>query len=355
MLFVPIVGHPQRLLQTVQPPARSATFPSSHFALAPGRHPATVSPVPRLPHSPTAEADSRPPRRLGLIGLGLLGSALASRAIASGWTVSGYDLESARRDELASTGGHACHSAAEAASAGRFLLLVLPDDTIAGRVLSELADAAKLPPGSVVLDATTGAPEAAERLALELAARGATYLDTTVSGSSEQVRRGEALLMVGGPAEAVAQAHGLLAALAPRVFHTGAVGSAARMKLVTNLVLGLNRAALAEGIAFARALGVDPTEALEILSAGPAASRVMQSKGPKMLTADFSPQARLSQHLKDVRLMLDAASRTGQRLPFTETHREVLETAERLGLGALDNSAILRAIEASTHPTRRIP
>ena len=79
------------------------------------------------------------------------------------------------------------------------------------------------------------------------------------------------------------------------------------MKLVTNLVLGLNRAALAEGLAFAEAIGLAPADALEVLLNCPAYSRTMDAKGPKMVAGDFAPQAKLSQHLKDVRIILDEA------------------------------------------------
>ena len=72
-----------------------------------------------------------------------------------------------------------------------------------------------------------------------------------------------------------------------------------------------------------------------------------------MVHGDFQAQARLSQHLKDVRLMLEAAARAGQRLPLSQTHRELLEFAELMGLGQLDNSAILRAIEAQRPPEER--
>ena len=118
------------------------------------------------------------------------------------------------------------------------------------------------------------------------------------------------------------------------------------MKLVTNLVLGLNRAALAEGLVFAQMLGLDPQPTLEALMVSASYSRVMDAKGVKMLSGDFNPQARLSQHLKDVRLMLAAAHANSQELPLTQAHRLLLERAEGLGCGALDNSAIIRAYEA---------
>jgi 3-hydroxyisobutyrate dehydrogenase-like beta-hydroxyacid dehydrogenase len=112
------------------------------------------------------------------------------------------------------------------------------------------------------------------------------------------------------------------------------------MKLVTNLVLGLNRAALAEGLAFAQALGLEGAATLEVMRRSMAYSRIMDTKGEKMVLRDFAPQAKLSQHLKDVRLMMEAAELT---LPLTWAHRALLEKAVALGYGELDNSAVICA------------
>jgi 3-hydroxyisobutyrate dehydrogenase-like beta-hydroxyacid dehydrogenase len=120
------------------------------------------------------------------------------------------------------------------------------------------------------------------------------------------------------------------------------------MKLVVNLVLGLNRAVLAEGLAFARASAFDPALALEVLKSGVAYSRVMDAKGRKMIEGDFAPEARLSQHHKDVRLILEAAVRTGAMLPLTQLHDFLLGQIEDRGLGNLDNSAIIRAYDPPT-------
>ena len=114
------------------------------------------------------------------------------------------------------------------------------------------------------------------------------------------------------------------------------------MKLVSNLVLGLNRAALAEGLVFAQVLGLEAEAALALIGTM-AYSRIMDTKGRKMIEGDFRVQARLSQHLKDIRLILDAAAAAGQALPLTEIHRQLLEVAEAAGFGEADNSAIIRA------------
>ena len=127
------------------------------------------------------------------------------------------------------------------------------------------------------------------------------------------------------------------------MYHVGPCGSGIRMKLVFNLVLGLNRAVLAESLAFASRYGLSSRQALEILKVGPSYSRVMDTKGPKMLRRDFEPEARLSQHLKDVRLILAAGESCGAKLPLSELHSRLLADAERLGFGAADNSAIFES------------
>jgi 2-hydroxy-3-oxopropionate reductase len=122
------------------------------------------------------------------------------------------------------------------------------------------------------------------------------------------------------------------------------------MKLVVNLVLGLNRAVLAEGLSLARACGLDLAATLQVLRAGAAYSRVMDTKGHKMIAEEFQPQARLSQHLKDVRLILTEAERVGAVVPLSRLHRALLEEVEAGGWGEEDNSAVIRAFSPQRHP-----
>lgn len=280
---------------------------------------------------------------VGLIGVGLLGTALAEGLLREGFDVLGYDLSPERRAALAALGGHAEESAADVAAACRRLVLCLPTSADVEAVLAEVAP--QLTPGAVVVDTTTGAPERTEAIGREREAHGVSYLDATISGSSAQVRSRDAVLMVGGTAAAFAACTDLFACWGRAWFHLGGWGAGARMKLVSNLVLGLNRAVLAEGLAFAQACGLDPARALEVLQAGAASSRVMETKGRKMIERDFAPQARLAQHLKDVRLILAEGERTGAALPLSSLHRELLERLIAAGLGDADNAAIIDAFE----------
>lgn len=280
------------------------------------------------------------PRPVGVVGLGLMGTAIAGRLLDAGCEVRVWNRTPARADALLARGARwtddplgECH-----------LVIVSLYDGAAVRAVMEpwLAHAA---PGRVVVDTSTVDPAVTESLAAAARARGLSWLDAPISGSSVQTARGEATVLVGGTAEEVAALADLWAILGGRRHHVGPTGSASRMKLVTNLVLGLNRAALAEGLVFAGVLGIDPQAALDVLRDSPAASRQMETKGPKMVAGDFSVQARLGQHLKDVDLILDAAAGAGVTLTLAAAHRAILDTAVAAGLGDLDNSAIISAYQ----------
>jgi 3-hydroxyisobutyrate dehydrogenase-like beta-hydroxyacid dehydrogenase len=268
----------------------------------------------------------------------LVGSALSERLLAAGTRVCGYDVNGARREELAQRGGQSAENARDAVVAADVCLLSLPTSQIVEHVVEELADALT---GKTVFDTTTGDPDATQLLSQRLAERGVTYLDATIVGSSKHVQAGDVLLLVGGDEQAFRTWQPLLACFARQVFYLGTAGSGSRMKLVVNLVLGLNRVVLAEGLAFAQGCGVDESSALDVLRAGLAYSRVMDAKGEKMLNRRFQEvEARLSQHHKDVRLILATAERVGLELPLSRLHDQLLTTAEEAGWGAADNSAI---------------
>jgi 3-hydroxyisobutyrate dehydrogenase-like beta-hydroxyacid dehydrogenase len=286
---------------------------------------------------------SSKPVGVGLIGIGLLGFAFAHRALQAGFSVAGYDRDALRRQRLKRIGGQSLDSAREVALTQRRIFLALPDSGVTRQVISEMEPA--LSRGTIILDGTTGDPQEMAALGRHLTRRGVHYLDTTILGSSADVRAGRAVVMAGGNRAAFASSRDLLSCFAQKQFHLGPSGSGARMKLVVNLVLGLNRAALAEGLAFARAAGVSPVRALEVLQAGLAYSRVMDAKGPKMLRRDFKPAARLAQHLKDVRLILRTARQRGLAVPLTAQHQKLLSKVAAAGGGHLDNSAVILAYD----------
>lgn len=224
-------------------------------------------------------------------------------------------------------------------NASHSIILCLPDTDVVEEVLDAVTS--RLRPGSIVIDTTTADPERTRRLADLLAAADISLIDVSVLASSVITQEGHALLLAGSSSAVLLEVRPVLEAISERLHHVGPVGAGQEMKLVANLVLGLNRAVLAEGLHFARAFSLDREAVLQILTSGVAYSKVMDTKGRKMLDEDFVPQIRLSQHLKDVRLMLEHAKDAQTALPLSNVHRDLLEKAA--GNGDLDNSSIIQA------------
>lgn len=287
------------------------------------------------------------PNVVGIIGTGLLGTAVGLRLLDQGFALRIWNRNTSEPDQLIKAG--AIWSDNPLRDCSRVLVCLYSSPIVLQVIAEMLPD---MSPGRIVIDMTTGQPEDADRLTQIFNDKQAYYLAAPVSGSSQQTRLGEAMLMVGGDSAAFDVCQDLWTAISSRIHFTGNSSSASRMKLITNLVLGLNRAALAEGIAFASALGVDPRAALQVLQDSAAASAVMLTKGEKMIASDFSVQARLNQHLKDVNIILDLAQSLSLNLPLSASHKYLLEQAQSLGFGDADNSAIIRAYQAEKNDCR---
>ena len=278
---------------------------------------------------------------VGLIGAGLLGQSLAHCLLQSGYQVMGFDLDPLRCEDLQSQGAVTAHDANGVSQQCRTIFLSLPDSTVVAQVISIIQ--AELRPGDIIIDTTTGNPADTRVISEQLAGQEVTYLDATIVGSSVQVRSRDAMMLIGGQATAVSQCQPLLEAVSKHYLHLGDSGSGATMKLIVNLVLGLNRAVLAEGLALASACGMNGQQVLDVLRQGPAYSTVMDTKGSKMVLEEFVAEARLAQHLKDVQLIRQLGVENKHPLPLSQAHEKLLERAVQLGYGAADNSAVIMA------------
>lgn len=290
-------------------------------------------------------------RSIGIVGLGLVGQALASRLLAAGFDVAGFDLRPEARTAFAAAGGTVVDSARQVGQRADCVVLAVFDT---GEVLDLLAgEDALLAAGHqvrTVIDCSTGDPERLAALAARLAQRGVAFIEGPLSGSSQQIAAGQATQLLGGEPEAIAACNTVLHTLASRRIHVGAAGMAAKAKLATNLVLGLNRAALAEGMVFAESLGIAPAAFLALVLATPARSGAAEAKGEMMVRGDFAPQSRIRQHLKDVELMLASAAQAGQPLPLSETHAQLMRDAVEAGDGDIDNAGIIEQLRRQRRP-----
>lgn len=282
---------------------------------------------------------------VAIIGLGLMGEVYAERLIAAKIPVIGFDIDPARGIQLAKIGGRSMASIAELAETARCVIVAVfnteqVEDVIENRLLPALGEGS----GKIVLCMSTCDPDRVTALAERVVPRGIRYLDMPVSGTSDQVRRGDGVALIGGDIRIADEVKDILDVLFARRFHVGKVGDGGRAKLAVNLILGLNRLALAEGLVFAERLGLDPKAFLDVARGSASYSQVMETKGPKMVRSDFAPEGRVKQTLKDVHLMLDQAIAVGQKLSMLEVHADVLEACVRAGEADLDNSAIIKEV-----------
>lgn len=287
-------------------------------------------------------------RPVGVIGTGLMGTACAKRLLAAGYEVLGHDADAGKLKALEALGGRPARSIAEVAGACDVAVVAVFNTSQVEDVLEGPHGLAAARPENAgpltVLCVSTCDPDRITALAARLPGRRVRFVESPVSGTSDQTARGEALGLIGGDRAAADAARAVIEAICPRWHYLGAAGNGGRAKLAINLILGLNRAALAEGLVFAERMGLDPAAFLPVARDSAAYSQIMDVKGKKMLSGDFAPQGYVTQSLKDFSLMLELAQRLKQRLPLGETYAGLMEGCVAHGEGELDNSAVIKEI-----------
>ncbi len=281
-------------------------------------------------------------RQIGIVGLGLLGSALGARLIGAGFDPKGYDIDAAKVAAFAKAGGVAARLD-EVARCDVVLLAVFDTNQVEDVVTNMLLPAVTPGVPKTVLCASTCDPDRIAALIGKVAPQ-LRMIEAPVSGSSAQVRNGDGVGLIGGPRGTIDGVADILDALYPKWFYLGAAGNGGRAKLAINHMLGLNRLVLAEGLVFAERLGLDPKSFLDVARQSAAYSQVMDIKGPKMVSGDYTPQGFIHQTLKDFRLILDQAAGRGQAMPLAALNAAVLEACVKQGEGERDNSAVIEEI-----------
>ena len=291
-------------------------------------------------------------RQVGVIGLGLLGSAIAERLIGAGFRPHGFDIDPATRAVFERRGGVFAQSLAKIATrCDPLILAVYNTEQVEAVVERGILSAVGGRSDQIVLCASTCDPDRVAALAQRMASKGLYLLETPISGTSEQVRKGDGVGLLGGDREKLQQVSEIVEAITPAYFYVGEVGNGGRAKLAINLILGLNRLALAEGLVLAERMGLDADSFLAVARKSASYSQVMDTKGPKMVRGEFTPEGRIRQTLKDVKLMLAQARSRGQQLPLATLNEEILEACVRHGEGEDDNSAVIREIRRRRDPT----
>ena len=284
--------------------------------------------------------------RIGIIGVGLLGSSVASRLLKRDFEVKGYDTRPEQIRALCAQGLIAARSIAEVAADTDAVFTILPslesvETTMIGTGgLIEIA-----PPNCTLIQMSTISPELTRRLGAAAAVKGLGFLDAPVSGTSTMVGRGDCAIFLAGDRARADACRPIFDAIAKKTVYVGDMGMASLAKLATNLLVGLNTAALAEAFVLAAKGGLAPAALLEILKDSAADSKMLEIRGPLMASHRFDPQMKIDLFLKDFKLMLEEGLRLGVPLPLTSITQQLATAAAAAGRGEEDLAAIITTLE----------
>ncbi|MCF8151812.1 MAG: NAD(P)-dependent oxidoreductase [Sulfuritalea sp.] len=284
-------------------------------------------------------------RSIGIIGVGNMGLPMLIALRRAGFQVTARDLRGEAEVAARAAGANIAASARELAAISDMILLVVVDaDQIEDALFREADPAASgWRPGTVVALCSTISPEDAERLAARIAAAGAEVIDAPISGGPVRAEAGQLSLMLAGSDTALARAESVLAALGNKRFRVSArPGDGARMKLVNNLLAGINLAAGAEVLALGESLGLDPQTMLAVLGASSGQSWIVDERMSRAFAGDFAARAHARILLKDVTLAMGMAREAGCDAALGDAALALFrETVER-GWGGEDDAVLLR-------------
>ena len=285
---------------------------------------------------------------VALLGAGRMGGAMVKTLRGTGFDVIVWNREQTKAHALAdSHEAKVAGTASEAAAAADVAISSLADDAAVKAVYAAAADG--FHDGQVVLEMSTIAPETVREVEPLVRDRGATLLDSPVSGSVPVVERGELLIMVGGDEDALERARPVLEALSKKIVHVGELGTGAATKLAVNALVHGLAVALSESLVLAEKAGVDRSTAYEVFASGAAGAPFVQYKRPAFERPDETPVAfTLDLVEKDLDLILALAERVGAPMPQAASNREEIRAALAAGMRGKDMSALaehLRIIE----------
>ena len=278
---------------------------------------------------------------------------MAPRFLSAGHSLTVWNRTPAKAEPLIKQGAAAADTPADVAAASDVTISVLGDDISVIDVY--LGDAGLLTgdvTGKLFVDMSTVQPVTSKRIAAEVEARGAQFVECPVSGTVAPAADGKLLGLAGGTADAVDAASQYLDVLCRRIVHAGPAGHGALMKLVVNLPLAVYWQALAESVALGEAGGLTREQILETIADSSAALAVLGLKTPAILGEPGAVAFDVDSMRKDVLAMLETGSGLGVPLPTAGAALTTYAAASAGGLGQEDAVAVVRYL--SDKMTRRV-
>jgi 3-hydroxyisobutyrate dehydrogenase len=278
--------------------------------------------------------------RVGFIGLGLMGSRLVRRLDSFGWRIRAWNRSPKSANEINRWGIDIASSIAALVADSDVIISSLANDAAVRTVyLDKGGVLSSAEPGTVIIEMSTISPELSRELHREARTKGVNFLDVAISGSTPAVEAGSVTLLAGGDPNTFEQCVPIFKSIARQWFLIGPGSSGVQMKLVVNLLLGLDMQAIAEAVSLGEHLQIDRNVLLDVLSKTAVVAPAMAGKIRKIKEKDYSPEFPLRLMSKDMNLVMDAAEKSGADLPAASVARSVLASNVSTS-GDLDLAAI---------------
>jgi 2-hydroxy-3-oxopropionate reductase len=285
-------------------------------------------------------------KRIGFIGLGIMGRPMAKNLLKAGHPLVVFDLNKDAMEDLVKAGALTARSCKEVAERADVIITMLPDSPEVKEVILGKGGVIEgVRRDSVVIDMSSINPLVSQEIEKELRKKGAKMLDAPVSGGEPGAIQGILAIMVGGEKTVFEECLEILKVMGKNIVHVGPVGSGGYVKLVNQIIVALNIAAVGEAFTLGMKAGLDPQIVYQAIRGGLAGSAVLDAKAPMIFQRNFSPGFKIKLHGKDLHNALSTAQSLGVPLPLSSFVQQILISLMVEGRGEEDHSALATFFE----------
>jgi 2-hydroxy-3-oxopropionate reductase len=286
------------------------------------------------------------PLIVGYIGLGLMGKSIARNILKAGFQLVVHNRSKAAVTELVDEGAIPAASPAQVASQVDVVFTNLPDSPDVELVaIGENGIIAGSHEGLIYVDNSSIKPATARHIASVLGEKGVRCLDAPVSGGDIGARQGTLTIMVGGPADALEAVRPIFAAMGKSITHVGDSGAGQIAKAANQIMVAAQMVAMGELLLFSKKAGADPQKVVEAIKSGAAQCWTLDIKPPRLFSGNRNPGFKAYMQAKDLNIILETAHQYGIPLPSAAVDAQLFNAMLEMGMGELDNSAVLGVLE----------
>ena len=285
-------------------------------------------------------------KKVGFVGLGIMGRPMAKNLLKAGFSLVVYDLNKEAVEDVVKAGAASAHSSREVAQRTEVIIVMVPDSPeVKEVVLGKDGVLEGANPGSLVIDMSSINPLVSQEIARELKKKEVDMLDAPVSGGEPGAVQGTLAIMVGGEEGIFKECLKVFEAMGKNIVYVGPIGAGGVTKLVNQIIVALNIAAVGEAFTLGVKAGLDPQTIFQAIRGGLAGSTVLEAKAPMIIGRNFKPGFKIKLHHKDLNNALTTAKDVGVPLPLTSLVQQIVVSLIIDGKGENDHSAIATFFE----------